>query len=236
MLTTNRVIFTITAAEAYAYQPSTGDRIWATQLGNGHVVMYFQMEGSLLRVYYGDRIIEISPETGQILRDQAGDDIEWIENNVEIHSSSPGQGTGMIGVDHITRKTLWSNEEQAFIKIKQFPIQSTDHTLFVLTSNRGICSLDIISGNYVWCRPEEYISNMSLNHSENTGYVINSDFSLVRIDLLTGEILGKIQFLPNELPSDMQNRGFEYSVTATRDDVIVSFGDSNQTFGLKLLK
>jgi len=234
LFATDRAIYTVTATEIHAYDALTGELVWSTRLGDGHVMLDFQAEDALLRVYYGNRIIELSPETGQVLSNQPRGDIEWITNNIEIHHALPDQGAVMVGIDHKTGKSLWTNNGPMFVRSERFPIQSIDSTIFVQTSDLGICGLNLISGKYLWCRTEEYISNMSLNRDENAGYVIRSDFSLVKIDLSTGKDLAEIGFSPKELPAPMQNRGFEYSTAYTQDAIVVSFGDSDQTFGLVL--
>jgi outer membrane protein assembly factor BamB len=235
ILSTDRTVVTITTTDAYAYKTSTGDLLWSTKLGDGHVAINVQSENSLVRVYYGQKIIELSPETGKIITEQPAYNIDWIEHNIEIHRFSPDQRSGMIGIDHQTGKILWSNPGPIFLRAEWFPIQSNDDILFVLTSDLGICGLNLNTGEYVWCRPERYISKIGLIRDNNVGYVVRGDFSLVKIDLITGNILAETQFLPKELAPDIRNRIFEYSVGVTKDTVVISFSDSDQTFGLKVL-
>jgi hypothetical protein len=93
--------------------------------------------------------------------------------------------------------------------------------------------LDIKTGKYIWCRPEEYKSNLGMEEDEDSGYILRSDFSLVKLDLTSGKVLDEIQFLPKELPEEMRNTGYSYSVCVTKDAVTVSFSDSGETFGIK---
>ena len=88
LLATNQIVFTVTATDVHAYRSLTGDWIWSTRLGDGHVSISAQTEGSLLRVYYGDKIFEISQGSGEILNEQSIGDINWIQNGVVIHHTS----------------------------------------------------------------------------------------------------------------------------------------------------
>jgi hypothetical protein len=97
----------------------------------------------------------------------------------------------------------------------------------------GLCALDIETGNFKWCRSERYISNIGIDADEAAGYILRSDFILEKVDLSTGATLAEIQFFPIELPREMQNTEFEYSISVTKDVIIVSFGDSGQTFALR---
>jgi hypothetical protein len=93
-------IINLTTTDAFAYTTSFGDPIWATHLGDGHVPIFPQLEKTILRVYYGDRIIEISLVSGEILNEKPIGSIYWIGDNVEIHTTSPDQYLGMAGMNH----------------------------------------------------------------------------------------------------------------------------------------
>lgn len=226
-------LYNVTTTDVYAYTASFGDPIWETHLGDGHVSIFSQLEDSLLRIYYGNKIFEISPVSGKILKGQDSGNIYWIEDNVEIHTVSPNQSIGMRGVDHTTSEIIWENANRVFLREEWFPIQSFDNTIIVLTDSLGICALDIKTGEYTWCRPEEYKSNLGLEEGEDVGYILRNDFTLIKLNLASGEVLAEIQFLPKELPQEMKNTGYEYSIAVTKDAVIVSFSDSGETFGLR---
>jgi outer membrane protein assembly factor BamB len=234
-LASTSAIFNVTTTDVYAYTASFGDQMWATHLGDGHVGIYSQLEDSLLRIYYGNKIFEISPASGEILKEQDSGNIYWIEDNVEIHTISPNQDIGLRGIDHTTGEIIWENINHVFSRENGFPIQSGSNSFIVLTDSYGICALDIETGRYIWCRPEEYKSNLGMEEDENVGYLLRKDFSLIKLNLASGEVLAEIQFLPKELPQEMQNTGYEYSLAVTKDAVIVSFGDSGETFALRNL-
>ncbi len=231
-----RSVFTVTATKAYAYDASTGSWLWSRTLGDGHVGIYAQMDNSILRVYYGTRIIELSPKTGEVLRDQENGNIEWVEGNVQIQQAAPDPASRMVGIDRSTGGQLWSNHGPFFVKLESFPIQSAGGMLYVLSPESGICAVDLASGLYAWCRGGEYISNMAISPDRKTGYALDSMFALQAIDLESGKLVGEVQFVPSELPTDLQSLGFDYSVSATKDAIMVSFGDSDQTFGFRFMR
>src|SRR5262245_59896608 len=108
LLAVDQAVFPLTRSYVNAFSAPTGELLWYTELGNGHVSIYVQEEDSLLRIYYGDEIFEISKVSGDILSVRPKDDIVWIQNNVEIHCplSSPQDGAvqscgiGLTGIDH----------------------------------------------------------------------------------------------------------------------------------------
>jgi outer membrane protein assembly factor BamB len=85
LLAVDRTVFSVTSTSVNAYRASTGELLWSTKIGDGHVAIRAQYDGSLIRVYYGEELIEISKKTGEILTRQPMGDIVWIQNNVEIH-------------------------------------------------------------------------------------------------------------------------------------------------------
>ena len=99
LLAADQTVFTVTSTNVNAYRASTGELLWSTKLGDGHVAIRAQDEGSLIRVYYGDDIFEISQVSGEIITKLPKDDIVWIQNNVEVHCPlSPPQDKGAVQV------------------------------------------------------------------------------------------------------------------------------------------
>jgi len=231
-------VFTVTYYVS-AFRSSTGELLWTTKLGDGHVPIYAQEEGALLRIYYGDKIFEVSQESGEIISEQPKGDIVWIQNNVEVHcpltipqdEATQSCWIGLTGIDHVTGITLWKNNKAHYSEYYQE--RSAGNMFLVGFSEDGICLLDSETGGHNWCLPAGKISNFAVDNDRATGYFIRNDFSLVKINLLTGSILAETQFLPTVLPKGMERDEYGYRVVVTKNMVIVSFRDSNQTFGLK---
>lgn len=235
----DQAVFAINSSYVTAFRSSTGELIWQTRLGDGHVSRYFQVEDDMLRIYYGDKIVDVSQMSGEILSTQPKDNIVWIQNSVEIHCPiTPSQDgaiercwVGLTGVDHVTKKVLWKNNKPAFLDDSQE--HSINNILFVEFPGVGMCALNPDTGGDDWCLPGRKISNLAIDSDRKTGYFVREDFCLVKINLLSGGILAETNFSPKILPAGMQKEDYAYRVAITKDAVIVSFGDSEQTFGLK---
>src|SRR5512143_2588163 len=99
LLSTQGFVYTVTATDVHAYEAATGELAWSTYLGEGHVSIYFQVDGPILRIYYGDNIIALSPLSGKVLSRKPADDIQWIQGNMEIQLGGPTSGWTMAGID-----------------------------------------------------------------------------------------------------------------------------------------
>jgi hypothetical protein len=124
---------------------------------------------------------------------------------------------------------LWTNHRAFYIDEGQEPLDIGDEKLLV-GFVRGICVLDLRTGEYSWCHPEIYSSHMAVDYQSQRGFAMRDDLVLLTIDLQTGNILGETSFLSSE-PVDEQI-GFLASITFSNGVVVVSFSDSGQTFGL----
>jgi outer membrane protein assembly factor BamB len=231
-------VFVITGSYVNAYEKTVGELKWSLKLGDGHVSVVSQLDDSVLRVYYGDTLFEIDPETGIVLASKPKRDLIWITGNIEFHTSSANRLTAF---DGNSNQRLWNLDRSFFISEGWKPKESEEGVLIVgyqaLMSNsliREICALNLRTGKYNWCHTENYISDIAIDRQSQIGYVMRADFVLEEIDLSTGSILGEIRFLPNTLPEEMLRFSYSYSVTLNDSIVIVSFGDSSQTFGLAL--
>lgn len=60
-------VYIVSSINVNAYDAKTGNIRWSTKLGDGHVAIEAQLDGDLLKIYYGNRLYEIEPETGKIL-------------------------------------------------------------------------------------------------------------------------------------------------------------------------
>ena len=67
LVANQNTLFITTSTFTDAYEIPTGVSKWSTRLGDGHVSVISQIDSNLLRIYYGDKLIEIEPQTGQVL-------------------------------------------------------------------------------------------------------------------------------------------------------------------------
>ncbi|MEW5873381.1 MAG: PQQ-binding-like beta-propeller repeat protein [Chloroflexota bacterium] len=233
IIVSQSTLYVTTALGVYACNAATGDVIWSSVLGEGHVsvVSQLEQERSILRIYYGDTIFEIDPITGEILRSWPKGDLLWLEDQIEIYPATPA---GLEGRDQTTGEVIWENRERAFlVDDKLTPMQINPTTLLVKSEMRNYCTLDLSGGAYLWCSLDRFRANSAIHYEKMAGYALRDDFTLVEFDLQTGATLSETQFAPTKLsPND--NRGYSYFIAVTPDgEVLIFFGDSGELLVVK---
>jgi outer membrane protein assembly factor BamB len=229
----NGMLYEATSEGINAYDCENGNLIWWTKLGYGHVGNTIQLLNSIIQVYYGDNVIELNAATGKEISSKKYQDLIWIEDNIEIFNSSP-KIWGMVAKDKSTGMELWnSNEKEIVIGNEYLPQKYNSHLLIVPVDGSEYCSLDLLTGSYIWCRSEKYLSNIAIDTNKHLGYILQNDLSLLIINMDNGKISGKIQFLPQEVFDPMDYEFVEFYITFYEDQIIVVFGDSGQIFALK---
>jgi outer membrane protein assembly factor BamB len=238
ILAKQNTVFVTTGDFVDTYEGMNGKLKWSTKLGEEHVSVIPQLDAGILRVYYGDKLFEIDPQTGNILTSKSKEGVIWISGNIALRALTANQ---LSAFDGQSNRPSWSLGRSFFVGERWIPKDSEDGILIVgyqaLWSSsliREICALNLQTGKYNWCRTENYISNIAIDRQTKRGYVIRDDFVLEIIDLQTGNVLGETRFLPNALSKEMLQQSQSYSVTLSDGVVIVSFSDSDQTFGLSL--
>jgi outer membrane protein assembly factor BamB len=223
-------VFVVNTLSVYAYEAKTGELKWSTELGQGHVSIIGQLDSGVIRVYYGDQIYELDAGTGKTLSTLPKDSTVWISGNTVLK--------GTAAFDRQTGKLLWDHGPLFYLDEGVEPEDLGMNILLVAQApgssvSRGICALNLQTGQYSWCRSEEFNSMVAVDRQSLRGYVMRSDNVLLTINLLTGDVLGETSFLANALtPAKM---GTFASIAVSKGVVVVSFSDSGQTFGLKFL-
>jgi outer membrane protein assembly factor BamB len=228
MLATQNKIFIVTSIFVDAYEATTGELKWSTKLGDGHVSVIPQLDSNILRIYYGDKLIELEPETGKILTMIPKDAIVWVSDNIILQVSPANQ---LIALDKQSSEVLWTNNRLFYLDERHEPLDIGRNSLLV-GFTRGVCALNLENGEYYWCHPEIYISDVAIDYQSQLGYAMREELVLLTIDLQTGDVLGETSFLSSQ-PIDEQN-GSMSSITFSDGILVVSFSDSGQTFGLSL--
>ena len=242
MTATDNAVFVISTLYADAYEATTGQLLWSTKLGTGHVsvIPQYDIDAGVLRVYYGNKLYEIAPTSGEVLVEKPNGGVYWILDKVTLYVLV---GQKLMALDQVSNEQLWTKGGLFFIDEGQEPKRLSKDVLLVAeqtagTSNytAGICALSLRTGDYLWCRPETYVSNLAIDSQSQMGYALRGDFVLVTIDLQDGSILGETSFLPSALPEELLHFSHDYSVTFSDGVVVVAFSDSGQTFGLSMKK
>jgi len=238
LLADRNAVFVATSLVVDAYEATTGKLMWSTKLGGGHVSVISQLDADLVRVYYGDKLYELDPETGKMLTEIPKGATVWVSGNMSFHALPADT---LIALDKQSGEQLWTNDHLFYIDEGQEPQAIGTDILIVSRESaqewnyaRGICALSLHTGAYNWCRAETYLSRMAIDHQSLLGYALRGDFVLVTVDLRTGNILGETSFLPSTLPEELLSFAHTYSVTFSDGVVVAAFSDSGQTFGLLL--
>jgi outer membrane protein assembly factor BamB len=221
-------IFTVTSIRADAYEATTGKLKWSTRLGDGHVSVIPQLDAGVLRVYYGDKLFELDPETGKILASKPKESIVWVAGNIILHTPTENQ---LSAFDIQAGGLLWNNNRPFYIDEGREPLDIGNNSLLV-GFIRGICALNLQTGKYGWCHPEIDIPKVAIDYHSQLGYAMREDLVLLTIDLQTGNVLGETSFLSSK-PIDEQI-GSVSSIVFSNGVIVVTFSDSGQTFGLSI--
>lgn len=220
-------IFVITSMFVDAYEASTGNLKWSTQVGKGHVRVLSQLESNMVRIYYGDDIIEVDQETGTILRSYPINNVKWKIGDVSLTTSPSNFLTAF---EKQNDEPLWKNDLPFYISEGLEPIDAGDGELIV-GFIEGICKLNLLTGMYVWCHPKININNTTVDIPSQHVFAMTNDLKIFIIDLETGNVIGQSSFLSS---APMTN---EISVIASLEFgngvLVVSLNDSGQTFGIK---
>lgn len=223
------MVFVVNSEAVDAYNTTTGELIWTTFLGDGHTSVILQVEGGILRVYYGSYLFEIDPLTGSILSKDYQEKVMWITGNILIRNPT---NCKMEAIDSQNSSLIWDQCDIFVVDEGTEPQKLKNDTLIVNTSNYWVCSINLENGEKNWCSQKTYISNAAIDYESNSIYILREDFAIVVIDLSTGVIQNEYFFLTN-----IENNEITYGrVTYSRDVVVVYFADSGQTYALDIEK
>jgi outer membrane protein assembly factor BamB len=225
-------VYAITVTGADAYDASTGTLLWSSTLGVGHVEVDGQLEGAVVRVYYGETVFEIDKKTGSVVASYPKGSLLWQVGSLQIIRDPE---SGIVGTEMDSGEVRWSSGLERFRMDDPWTPQlvGTD-TLVVhpLSATMGYCALRLQDGSVAWCTNDRPVSNFSAVEEQGYGYYLRNDFRLIRVDLSSGQADLEVPFLPSTLPSSMSGYRYEYWVAADGGSVAVLFSDSNQLFVL----
>ena len=130
-----------------------------------------QLDFDRLRQYYGDKLYEIDKETGNMLSALPKGDIIWILGNIVLQETPTFK---LSAINKQNSEIFWTNNHGFYINEGEEPIDIGKDNLLV-GFVKGICVLNLQSGEYSWCRPEVDISNIAIDNQSKLGYAMRED-------------------------------------------------------------
>jgi len=221
-------VYVINATHVAAYSPTTGDLIWSRELGHGHVRVQLAIDHpTMLRVYYGETIFELSRETGEIEKKAPLDETLWIAGDVTVRTEPPG----LAATTSTALTPLWRSYVVPFGVAEHLPpLHLFPHLLVQIFRPKTICALDLRDGQYQWCTPLAYSSNMIQGPSGMDAYVLNDEWNLISLAVATGDSRAIASFPAPETAELDPQRGYTYGLRMYADAVLVYLGDTSQLF------
>ncbi|PIE81277.1 MAG: hypothetical protein CSA11_04595 [Chloroflexi bacterium] len=171
----------------------------------------------------------LDAESGEIVESdpKLNTSFVWrIDNNLMYERPHNGPAFQLFNQEQ--NKIIWQSENFSVIQPPIF----TDQRIVAKSGSQAI-ALNIDNGQPVW----QYSKNQNgwslfsnIAESNNIVYFITSERNLLAIDILTGAILGQVQFLP--LPNNTRDND-TFHVTASGEHVLVHTGSGNQIFSFR---
>ena len=144
-------------------------------------------------------------------------------------------GEFLVASNKVTNDILWEVEFEK--EIVQAPL-FIDDIVLVRTDKSGflgeVFAIDLATGKILWSSPRNIVSNVTA--ANNVAYYLTEDSHLIAVDILTGEMVGSVEFSPKITalePIDQVNEDF--SVAAYDEIVVVYFGSGSQLFAFRFL-
>lgn len=222
-------LYAISASELVAYDARTGKELWATELHAEYAEIIPAVLGDEIIVYYGDALIRIPRATGDPAQSRPLGSLLWLLPDLEIRTSP----SGMIGIAPESAHALWLSPDAAFdLRDGQPPIPAGPQRLLV-PSRGALCVLKLDTGRYSWCLERSFISNAAVGGTLERAFVLDDEFSLLSIDLATGEYEVAASYPGGILPAGTNSR-YPYFVAASSSRLFVYFGDTLQMFSAEV--
>jgi outer membrane protein assembly factor BamB len=222
-------VYALNATRLTAYEASTGRQEWSTRLGDGHVRAILEDAGDALLAYYGGDLIRVSKLSGAVVDRRLIGRLLWVTPVADVHEVDGG----MIGIDPASGVVLWRTSSVPFMVSEDRKPQSAGSArLLVYVETERLCMLDVQTGLYAWCAERPFVSNAVVDPSQERVYVLDEDYTLLSLDIASGdsEIIASFPF--SELVRD--SASYHYALSASADRLFLYFGDTTQLFALAI--
>jgi outer membrane protein assembly factor BamB len=215
-------------ATVKCYNTENGELVWQTTIPVGKSVHHLYATEDAIFVYTSTSKFFALNKEGQIIGNFKElqnsyavylkiDDVVYMNHNLNIKA-----------VDTTLSQEFWRTEVGPYTVAPIFD----DGTIFI-TGWNNILSLKQSTGRISWTVPNEALSNLYI--TDRKIYYISKDSSLVSLDRVTGNEISRVEFLPKFDFGGARTGGFYVAGDPSNDVIVISFANSKQIMGLKVL-
>jgi outer membrane protein assembly factor BamB len=231
VLTDGDTVYALTATTASAFSTTTGAELWATELGYGHVRVVPQLTPTSLRVYYGDTVIDLDRDTGQIARREESSILLWRTQGIDLVQQSPK----LQAFNTAAATEVWRSYLPRVLILEDMPPLDLPGAILAPIETRELCRLSLASGRLEWCTQTQPTSNAAVVQSLARAYLIDDARQLLEVDLRTGDTtpLAAFPVVEGKAP-DPTRYAFHDYVAVSSGTLIVYLGDTYQLLALRV--
>lgn len=219
---------TFGVANIQSYNADNGELQWETNLPRAHSTLELYFANQKIYVFTSDNMFFILNEQGEILDSRHETFTTYVEIGNILYLE---ENISLKAVDTTTEEELWRVKTDD--RFTHSPIFS-DGVIFLRTWSvpSYVYSIDQKTGIVNWKVSQKVLSNLAV--SEDKIYFISFDGYLVVLDRYSGDELARIKFSPS-FDLTQGTDGYFISVDPTNHVLAISFADSNQILGVKIL-
>lgn len=224
--TNERVYYgTVGLAWVEAYDIENGKLLWKTGLPWAHSVTDLYYAENKIFVYTADSEFFILSKDGGILGNEFSSYFVYLEiDNVRYM----GDGSAIWAVDVDSAIELWRFEAGLYVDDPVFD----NGTIFIATWDE-IYSIDQATEAENWKASGDVLSNLYIANDKI--YFVSEDGYLVALDKSTGDEISKVKFSPEFDMSVPRSGSFFIAGDPENNVIAVSFANSSQIMGIKIL-
>ena len=223
--------------EIIAYEISTGEIVWQTELPVGKSV--YQIAATEISVFVNmvpASFYRLDAATGTIQSTRPAEEaspIFFMDDNVMYWQPLP---LYLQALDTQASRVLWQAE--LINPFDEAPVFANGLILVRLRTGY-LYVLESSTGTVVWSTPHTEEDKLASHVAVSNGvvYFLSKDAHLRALDVYTGTLLGEVKIGSSllELPEhDYFN--FPFEVAASNDRILVYFGDTQQLFGFHFVR
>lgn len=144
-LSDNKNVYIVSATDVTAYAASSGETVWETELGSGHVSIQAVLVDDFMEIFYGDKKFIVDLENGEILSSEAfafypaDPPFRIVNDSIMLADNSEG----LCALADNPSKLLWCKPE---IWLDQIVVDERCELIYAMPDDQTIWMLDLSTG------------------------------------------------------------------------------------------